>query len=102
VIDGAAARNECTCREREHLEGEITKLRALVRLMDDTGERVMAERDAARADAERLAAFVLWLSTYKKNPPEIVKDDFAYDRLLLFVHDECKSALAAYSERVKP
>ncbi len=40
------------------------------------------------AALEELEKRLLWLSTYEKKPPEVVKDDFAYDRLLEFVKFE--------------
>jgi len=38
------------------------------------------------AKKERAVRALRFLATYHKSPPEIVKDDFAYDRLLDFVH----------------
>ena len=49
------------------------------------------EPDRAAALVEALT----FLSTYEKDPPEVMKDDYAYDRLLAFVHDVAARALAA-------
>lgn len=49
----------------------------------------------------KLRKFVKALSVYEKNPPEIIKDDFAYDRLLDFIHNMCKKALITSSKKKK-
>lgn len=42
---------------------------------------------------KRMEDVLKFLSTYEKWPTEIVKDDFAYDRLLDFVHQQAKEGL---------
>ena len=39
-----------------------------------------------KRDAKRMEKALLHLATYEKKPPEILKDDFAYDRLLDYIH----------------
>ena len=52
------------------------------------------EADALREQVAALRKFLTWLSTYEKNPPEVCKDDFAYDRLLAFIQEQARAALA--------
>jgi len=42
---------------------------------------------------KKMENILKYLSTYEKNPPEIIKDDFAYDRLMNFIHEQCRIAL---------
>lgn len=52
------------------------------------------EKGKYRLCIEKLKLF----STYKKSPPEVVKDDFAYDRLLLFFQEESQKTLKELGE----
>ena len=44
---------------------------------------------------DRLREALTFLSKYEKDPPEILYDQWAYDRLLSFVHRVASEALAA-------
>lgn len=55
----------------------------------------LARTDLA-ARVEALEGALRFLSTYEKDPPEVLKDDYAYDRLLAFIHEV--AALALLSE----
>lgn len=65
--------------------------------MSDPEElRALRERDEMVSLAGRLVELadrlvraeesLRYLSTYEKRPPEVIKDEFAYDRLLDFIH----------------
>lgn len=55
-----------------------------------------ARRDSVRlvAALERALDRIEFFSKYTKNPPEVVYDQWAYERFLRFVHDENKATLA--------
>jgi len=59
----------------------------------DAFEVAKAENWILRHERDRVESALRFLSTYEKNPPEIVKDDFAYDRLLDFVHEVARRGL---------
>lgn len=46
------------------------------------------------AALERALDRIEFFSKYTKNPPEVVYDQWAYERFLRFVHDENKATLA--------
>ena len=52
----------------------------------------LARSDLA-ARVEALEGALRFLSTYEKDPPEMLKDDYAYDRLLTFIHEVAARAL---------
>jgi len=58
---------------------------------------LQARLEAAEARAAHLEGFLTWLSTYEKDPPEVMKDDWAYDRFLNFIHEQAAAALASGS-----
>ena len=60
-----------------------------IRWAVDKGLREAEALAKVRGEAlEELEKRLRWLSAYEKKPPEVVKDDFAYDRLLEFVKGE--------------
>jgi hypothetical protein len=50
---------------------------------------------AADAEVAGLRAALTFLSTYEKRVPEVMYDEWAYNRLLAFIHDTARAALAA-------
>ncbi len=48
---------------------------------------------------DELEAFLRWLSTYEKHPPEIAKDEFAYDRLLNWLRHEAWRASVGWDDK---
>ncbi len=70
--------------------------------MSRRAERVVRVNTCTCTPIGVLARRLYFLSHYTKNPPEIIKDDFAYDRLLDFVHRVARGDHDAEIVRMHP
>lgn len=63
----------------------------LVMLVESAPALIAAHDDAVRLrkKMDRVRMFLQWMADYEKSPPEIVKDDFAYDRLMSWMKRSC-------------
>lgn len=60
----------------------------------DDAEQAEARAVALEAANQEMANCLRWLATYEKDPPEILKDDWAYDRFLTYVHTTAQTGLS--------
>lgn len=70
-----------TGEDHRMVEISLGTLRTLLSAHDDAVR--------LRQKMDRVRMFLQWMADYEKSPPEIVKDDFAYDRLMSWMKRSC-------------